>query len=202
MIELLDAATDLVALKALDYDTWRATIWQLVVAQKTSTGLSRELPIPADGYRHMDSAKGRLERIARNATRHHLAAYIIKSLESQDAIGMATAMLSGVPTSDEYKGGVELSYWTSDSYKNTETGQAIGSALVGRLAEVPGAARSHGGLWTVTLPDDQVKADVWGALDFQTLGPAQRYDIDDKVEEPRQLWVRPYDLRLQPEIRA
>lgn len=163
----------------------------LWMARCEASGLERELPLPAKGYRDPVRACLRLRRIGNTATQHKLSAFAIN--DGRRYIGMATRQVySPNPNPlSKFTRSAELSYWHRDIEKARQA-VAVGSRIVGSLLEVnssTGVLDPNANAWMVTLPEDEIKTEVCTQAGLTPVGEPQVYNIGDEVTVPRQLWA-------------
>lgn len=163
----------------------------LMMARQQNPQLEQELPYVAAGYgqSHLRVWR-RLGRIKRAAAAAQLHPEVI--MRGGFAVGVATAQINDkAPANLPPHSGtaVELSYW--HAAPNSGYGRELGTETVTHLAEVARHNPFNAELlWTVTLPEDQVKTEVFRQAGFLAVRGAQRYDIDDGATVPRQLWAQ------------
>lgn len=174
-----------------DAVTRLAAAHSIVRARRQASGLERELPLPAAGYNGYIRAYRRLGRIVRQADAHNLAPFVI-STKGDGLLGAATRQLWAPPQATEVlrlsEYGAELSYW----HRDVPHVQAIeiGRAVVSQLTTGRGVYEQANYAWMVTLPGDELKAEVLRREQFEQLALPEVYNLGDAVTEPRQLWVR------------
>lgn len=170
------------------------TARQLSHASHAASEIKRELPYPAAHYETTSKAYRRLLSVGKNAQEHGLAAFVIR--EGSTGIGIATMQRAEPnPNPRHIQRSAEVSYWHADTETAPEAimlGRTVLNELITRKSTLPydESRQRLEALWMVTLPDDEVKAEVCQQTEFSKAGSPQVYTIEDGVTIPRQLWVR------------
>ena len=162
---------------------------ELTMAAKNTPQISRELPLVAKNYKSRRKVSKRLDFIAQNRLSDTFQAYVI--VDNDDyGIGVATIQTHNPNPNTLLLSNdtAEISYWHREL--RLERALSLGTLVVGELVEAKKKIRFVDTLWMVTLPYDEIKAEIMGKTGFEKAGDPQVYSIEDGVDEPRQLWAR------------
>ena len=175
---------------------------QLSSAARNTPGLSRELPLPAEGYKDPIHAFRRIGKVASKIEDKKLRANLICGIaDSNRAVGMTTTELGQPRPTILPDKAIEFSYWHRQVIVEGMAHE-IGTTTLKHMARISLKFYADQGIdeysqmWTVTLPDDQVKYEVFAEAGLAISDEPRRYDIHDDVTEPRHLWTAPIGLIL------
>lgn len=156
--------------------------------------LKVELPYVAQGYSGTIRAAKRIASVRERAPQANL---FLPSVVwcGKLAVGVATLQVADPYPSLMPDGRfVEMSYWHVPEFSDRESiliGCNVVAACLERVQEIPGIESGLHELWSVTLPEDEIKKRVMISSGFQRVGNPDTYQLGDGVEPDveRQLWA-------------
>lgn len=155
--------------------------------------LKAELPLAEDTYTAVYKVYlRRFEHLAKLNNTGELYSTVIAE-KSARVLGMASLQLwhpSTLPLELADNGAsAELSYWHRPvgGVEGVELGKQIIERITDEKVTDPVIAKQF---WTVTLPNDTIKAEVLQETGFERVAAVQPFNLDDEVVVPRQLWAR------------
>ena len=160
---------------------------KLVAARDSVTKqLKRELPFADRIYQSPIKTFRGVGYISHLIQKSEIEAFVTKFNDKVQ--GVATVLrLSWDKNMPTDRPRAEISYWIRQQ-KTSDISIDIGTSIVSHLLDK--IIDMDVQPWMVTLPDDDIKAEVCGAVGMLQNGDPKLYNLDDGVTVERQLWVK------------
>lgn len=165
----------------------------LVNAGKGAPELARAHPSDAEHYSGSFRAYRHLGKVAARTADPAYVEYVINSTQ-EGVLGIAARRL-WLPGSNVTPG-AEVSYWLGNVSKERAT--KIGKHVLYTLAEEVERKHLANCVWSMTFPDDEVKAEALWGVGFTRFFDPTEFVSDDGISEARQLWTLPINQTYGP----